>query len=205
MLGHSSEIGIPAFKNRRRILHAIRLTRQFPNRFLGRVLSPGKPTPPASFKLIPWATFSWGKVSGLCFIHPSTVISCPALNHRVLPNGYTQTGDSGRRVCFFALPLCSRWPAIRHQRQGTAHGRDSAHVGSCVTGPVFTGRVTQPRHRITGPLTQRETGPLTQPCGVGESDILAFPGQVVRPSFPSTNCRDRQTFNTKRRSESPSV
>ena len=39
----------------------------------------------------------------------------------------------------------------------------------------------------------------------GESDILAFPGEFFRCPLLPTNCRDRQTSTTKRRSESPSV
>jgi len=205
MHGRSSRIGISACKNRPRIPHVFRLTRQFPSRSLGRVSPFDEPTLWVTFRLIRCASFSTSHVTRFCFDTLATTSSLPTFEHRVLPNDCAQMGHTGPRMCLLALPRCSTWLVIRHQRQGTAHDRDSARLGSCVTGPVLSGRATQPRHRITGPLAQPETGRLTQPCGVGESDILAFPRQVVRPSFPSTNCRDRQTFNTKRRSESPSV
>jgi len=205
MHGRSSRIGISACKNRPRIPHVFRLTRQFPDRSLRPVSPFRESTPWVNLKLIPCARFSTTHVTGFCFDTLSTARSLPAPQHRVLPDDCTQTGDTGPCKCHLAIPRCSSWPLIRHQRQGTAHDRDSARLGSCVTGPVFTGRATRPRHRITGPLAQPETGRLTQPCGVEESDILAFPRQVVRPSFLPTNCRDRQTFNTKRRLESPSV
>jgi len=205
MHGRSSRIGISACKNRPRIPHVFRLTRQFPNRSLRRVSPFGESTPWVNLKLIPCASCSTTHVTGFCFDTLSTARSLPAPQHRVLPDDCTQTGDTGRRTCLSTLPRCSTWRVIRHQRQATAHDRDSARLGSCVTGPVFTGRPTQPRHWITGPLAQPETGRLTQPCGVGESEILAFPCESLQLAFLPTNCTDRQTSTTKRRSESPSV
>jgi hypothetical protein len=76
---------------------------------------------------------------------------------------------------------------------------------SCVTGPVLTGRATQPKHRITGHATQPETGRLTQLGGGEESKHSAFVSDFPRRDFLPTNCSNIQTTFTMRRSESPSV
>lgn len=93
--------------------------------------------------------------------------------------------------------------SIIHTDHQTSEG--SVRVVSCVTDPVSTGRATQPRHPITGPATQPETGRLTQLSGVGESRILAIPREFSVIALLTTNCRYKQTFTTKRRSESPLV
>jgi len=144
----------------------------------------------------------WRPLHAPFFMSHRPMSSPRTVDNAVRSRAASSSPDPKRSSCRRRGVLVNR-PAITSFDHRTS--TTSARVVSCVTGPVFTGRATQPKHRITGPATQPETGHLTQLGRVGESDFLAFPREFFQPASSSTNCKDRQTFTTKRRSESPCV
>ncbi len=95
-----------------------------------------------------------------CLI-PSPRNVCNTAGSRAASSVWPDTIRSG---CRSRGVLLNRPPITRSNRRTSTA---SARLVSCVTGPVFSGPLTQPRHPITGPLTQLKTGRLTQPGGVG--------------------------------------